>query len=73
MERCNLMELTIFFLRFISKGIICILERILKTLNFLEGMCDLTNTINPLLLSIICSLYGLVILIYELNIEKRLI
>ena len=40
MERCNLMQLTIFFLRFISKGIICILERILKTLNFLEGMCD---------------------------------
>ena len=37
------MQLTIFFLRFISKGIICILERILKTLNFLEGMCDLNK------------------------------
>ena len=48
--RCKLMQLTTFFyfiylfiylfLRFISKGIICILDGILKSLSLLEGMCD---------------------------------
>ena len=48
MEHYKLMQLTIFsFLRFISKGIICILDGILKSLSLLEGMCDLTNTIKP--------------------------
>ena len=35
-------------MRFISKGIICRLDRILKSLSLLEGMWDLTNTIRPL-------------------------
>ena len=43
MERCKLMQLTIFFLRFVSKGILCILDGIFKSLSLLESMCDLTN------------------------------
>ena len=67
MEHYKLMQLTIFsFLRFISKGIICILDGILKSLSLLEGMCDLRNTIMPPLFSVISSIYGLIILIYEL-------
>ena len=72
MECCKLMQLTAF-LRFISKGIICILDGILKSLNLLEGMCDLTNTIKPPLLSVIPSICRLIILIYELIIGKRFI
>ena len=46
MERCKLVQLTIFyFLRFTPKGIICILDGISKSLSLLEGMCDLTNNI----------------------------
>ena len=67
------MQLTIFFLRFIAKGIICILDGILKSLSLLEGMCDVTNTITPPLLSLISSIYGLIILIYKLIIGKRFI
>ena len=52
---------------------ICILDGILKSLTLFEGMCDLTNTIKPLLLPIICSIYGLIVLIYELIIGKRFI
>ena len=72
MERCKLMQLTTF-LRFISEGIIFILDGILKSLKLLEGMCDLTNTIKPPLLSVISSIYGLIKLIYELIIGKRFI
>ena len=61
------------FLSFISKGIICILDGILKSLSFLEGKCDLTNTIEQRLLSVISGIYGLIILIYELIIGKRFI
>ena len=76
MEHCKLMQLTIFsYLRFIAKGIICILDGILKSLSLLllESMCDLTNTIKPALFSVISSIYGLIILIYELIFGKRLI
>ena len=48
-ERCKLMQLTIFlFWGFFKKSIICRLGGILKPLNLLEGMRDLTNTIKPL-------------------------
>ena len=60
------MQLTIFFLRFMSKGIICILDGILKSLSLPEGIRDLRNTIKQPLLSVISSIYGLIILIYEL-------
>ena len=73
MEHCKLMQLTIFFLRIFSKVIINILDRILKTLSLLGGMCNLTKTIKLPLLSIIYSLYELIILIYELIIGKRFI
>ena len=71
-RRCKLMQLT-SFLRFISKSIICILDGILKSLSLFEGMCDLKNTIKPPLLSIIFSIYGLIILICEKIIGKRFI
>ena len=45
----------------------------LKSLSLVEDMCDLTNTIKPPLLSIICIIYGLIIQIYELIIGKRFI
>ena len=57
------------FLMFISKGIICILDGILKSLSLLEGICNLTNAIKPTLFSLISSIYGLIILIYELTIN----
>ena len=62
-----------FFLKFISKGIIFILDGILKSLSFLEGKCDLTNTIKQRLLSVISGIYGMIILIYELITGKRFI
>ena len=61
------------FLRFILKGIIWILDGILKSLSLLKGMCDLTNTIKPPLFSVIFSIYGLNILIHEMIIGKRFI
>ena len=45
-------------MRFISKGIICILHGILKSLSLLEGMRDLINTIKAPFVSVISSLYG---------------
>ena len=35
-------------------------------------MCDLTITIKAPLLSMICGIYGLIILIYELIIGKKI-
>ena len=69
------MQLSYFsFLKFISKGIIRILDGILKLLRLLEGMCDLTSTIKPPLFSVISeSIFGLIIPIYELIIGKRFI
>ena len=61
MERSKLMQLTIFLLPL--KGIIYVLDGTLKSLNLLEGMCDLKNTIKPP--------FGLIILIYELIIRKN--
>ena len=61
------------FLRFTSKGTICILDGILTSLSLLDGMCDLTNTITPPLFSVICSIYGLILLIYELIIGETFI
>ena len=60
-ERSKLMQLTIFLLPL--KGIIYVLDGTLKSLNLLEGMCDLKNTIKPP--------FGLIILIYELIIRKN--
>ena len=37
-----------------------------KIITSLEGMCDLTNTIKPPLFSVISSIYGLIMLVYEL-------
>ena len=51
---------------------ICILGGILKSLSLLEATCDLTNTIKQPLFSVISSVYGLIILLYELVIGKRL-
>ena len=45
-------------MRFISKGIICIIDRTLKSLSLLEGICDLTNNIAPSFLSVISSQCG---------------
>ena len=54
MEPCKIDATNHFsFLRFVLKGIICILDGILKSLWVLEGMCDLTNTIKPPLFSVI--------------------
>ena len=73
-EHCKLEQLSIFFLRFISKGIICgILDGIFKLLSLLESMCDFINIIKPPLFSAISGIYRLMILICKLIIGKRFI
>ena len=44
LDPCKLMQQPFFIF---SKGIICILNGILKSLSLLEGMHDLANTIKP--------------------------
>ena len=66
-EPCKLMQLATFhffkfFLGFIQKAIIGMLDKILNSvspLNPLTGICDLTNTIKPPFVDVICRLYGL--------------
>ena len=56
-EHCKLTQVPIFFLKFLSKAIVCILDGILKLLSLLEGMCDLTSTIKATFLLVLSSQY----------------